>query len=125
MKAIPMPGPLEADPAGTVDLATARAQLDEVTSGLPLGAWDQQVIEQFGAMATPVIAPVSLIATVASWLRRARNAGVEAGRREAVDTTPAVDVLAAEVNRLTHALRACRDEVAELQQAIDETRNKD
>ena len=90
MKAIPMPGPLEADPAGTVDLATARAQLDEATSGLPLGAWDQQVIEQFGAMATPVIAPVSLIATVASWLRRARNAGVEAGRRGAVDTNPAV-----------------------------------
>lgn len=120
-----MPGPLEADPAGTVDLATARAQLAEAVSGLALGAWDRHVVEQIAGMATSFIAPLSLIVTVASLLRRARETGLEDGRREAVDTTPAVDLLAAEVNRLAHALGECRDEVATLQQVIDEARNKE
>lgn len=120
---LPLAGPLEEDPTNAVEflaaepsrildgvqdraLAMARTMLASAVVDLERGAWDERVIEWLAGK------DVSVIATVASLLRRAFEAGVAAGRSEVVEEQPLVQHLRREVSKL----------VAEVEEATEEVR---
>ncbi len=69
-----LPGPLDLAPDITTGMAAE--MLDDVLTGLPWGVWDAEV-RSYLQHADPAYQ-----AAVASWCRRAWQAGAEAGRAE-------------------------------------------
>ena len=63
-------GPLESDPGGFVPEAERSVLLAEVLGGVELGAWDRRVAGWLAGMDT------STALTIASWIARAREAGL-------------------------------------------------
>lgn len=104
---IPLPGPLHTEPL-EVDHARAVAQLSEATQRLPWGAFDDRIRLWLGGK------DASVVATVASWLRRASEQGTAAGRTERVDEAPTVQHLAASLDRSTRAATFCATRLSAL-----------
>lgn len=114
--ALPLPGPLDEDPTGQVygiaaeptrmldgvvhDRADhlARAMLTSALVDVELGAYDERIVQWLMRW------DVGTIATVASLLRRAWQAGVAAGRVEAAEELAAI-VEWREVDALVRRLR--------------------
>jgi hypothetical protein len=63
-------GPLESAPGGFVPEAERSVLLAEVLGGVELGAWDRRVAGWLAGLDT------STVLTVASWIARAREAGL-------------------------------------------------
>jgi hypothetical protein len=63
-------GPLEADPGGFVAEAVRLSILAGVLDGVELGAWDRRVVSWLTGLDT------STALTIASWIARAREAGL-------------------------------------------------
>jgi hypothetical protein len=108
--AVPLPGPFDTEP--DVDPAAAHPMLLAAVDGLPVGAWDRLMIDAH-AEADPKVT-----AWLASMLRRAFTAGLDAGRAEAADEMPSVKLLAREVSRLTPALISAQDTIERQAQEI-------
>lgn len=123
---VPLPGPLALDPTTAVaELAAAagvpvgqvaREMLTAAVAGLPRGMWDEQVLRWLGDR------DVSVVATVASLLRRAWLAGIATGRAERVEEHEAVQQMQALLAELGDDLQDAEREAHELQ---DELRAKD
>ena len=110
---VPLPGPLHVDPTGEVaNLVTARRMLGEALADVERGTWDDRIVAWLTGK------DIAVIATVASLLRRAWEAGLAAGRSETVDEQPAVQALHAQVEELGHRLDDATAERAAFGQAI-------
>lgn len=97
--AVPLPGPLNEDPTEHIgNLVTARRQLAAAVSGIDLGHHDLRIVAWVQGK------DISVIATLASLLRRAWEAGIAAGRAERVDEAPAVLAAREEADRYGRAL---------------------
>ena len=69
MSAVVPAGPLESDPGGFWPQEERLAVLAGVLDGVELGAWDRRVAGWLTELDT------STLATIASWIARAREAG--------------------------------------------------
>lgn len=127
---LPLPGPLQRDPTSEVQrLALAAinpnsgagpaqkqaqvvltsqrladAMLFSALAGINLGDWDGQIINWLREK------DVSVVATVASLLRRDLEAGVESGRRERLNEHPVIAALTTRVEDLERQIEQLRDQ---------------
>lgn len=133
---LPLPGPLDQDPTTVlVRMAAPRAaavgqlvdstdpgrqvarqMLTTAVAGLPRGMWDEQILRWLAGR------DVSLVATVASLLRRAWQAGIATGRAERVEEHQAVQEMRTLLAALTGELEDARRET---RQAEDDLRERD
>lgn len=92
--AIPLPGPLDHDPSAEVTADLACAQLDAGLNRIALGDYDRSIAAWVAGW------DASVIAAVASWLRRSYEVGITDGYRERLDEHPVIARLTARLDEL-------------------------